>query len=334
MIAAALAYARAGFPVFPCNPTSDKSRGSKAPLVPGESAPGRRDGGHWLATTEAGQIENWWRRWPQALIGFPTGARTRAVVIDLDPREAPLEAMVQALTAWCGGGLAWADPETGEILRPAVAETQSGGLHFYFAAPAGMDIKNRANLFGAFLKTGEAKPALAHIDVRGEGGYVIAPPSRMENGAAYSWHVRPAKDDAGAWHLPPMPPALRKVITRERLPHVPQARPVARRPVTDDAGLRRLIDKKIDGILDILRRAAAGERNHCIFWAACRMGEIVRGGFMDKLQAQDLIYSNLPTGVSAFEPKARKTVENGLEDASTPAFDPRALTGGAHGQAA
>ena len=73
---AALAYAAAGFPVLPCRATSDKAKGSKAPHLPGESAAGKHDGGHWLASTDAATIELWWRRWPA-----PTSSTTSATWI-------------------------------------------------------------------------------------------------------------------------------------------------------------------------------------------------------------------------------------------------------------
>lgn len=326
MLRAALAYAGAGFPIFPCNPTSDKAAGSKAPLVPGENPKGAKNGGHWLASTDLDQIQRWWGRWPSALIGFPTGARTRAVVVDLDPRDHPPEDMLSALRVWCGGGFAWADPETGEIIAPAVAETQSGGLHLYFARPDG-EILNRANLFAGFIKTSEAQDVLAHVDVRGDGGYVIAPPSRMESGAEYRWVRRPQKADDGSWLLPPLPPALRRVITRERLPKSDAPRAAAR-PVhfEGDAHIKRYVEKTIDGILLTLRSAPPGERNQLIFWASCRLGEFVLGGVIGKGEARNLILANLPTGVSAGEPKALKTIENGFSDTKLVAFNPRGLT--------
>jgi hypothetical protein len=50
MIDVALAYARLGIPVFPCCPNR------KRPLVPGESAPGKKDGGLYHATTDQVKI--------------------------------------------------------------------------------------------------------------------------------------------------------------------------------------------------------------------------------------------------------------------------------------
>ena len=321
----AQAYAAAGFPVFPCNPTSDKARGSKAPLVPGESAPGARDGGHWLATCEAETITRWWTRWPQALLGFPTGARTGTVVVDLDPREHAAGDMLAALSTWCGGGLSYACPETGEIIAPAIAKTQSGGLHLYFVAPAGGEAKNRANLFSGFIKTREASEVLAHIDVRGEGGYVIAPPSVMENGARYEWVRRPTKDDAGRWLLPPMPPGLRRVVLRERLPSDAVARAFSPRPsrLASNDAVQSYVNKTVDGILSALRAAGPGDRNQMIFWASCRLGEFVLGGVLGRGEAENLILGNLPAGVSPGGAKARKTMQNGFTDGKLVPFAPR-----------
>jgi putative DNA primase/helicase len=326
MMTPALAYARAGFPVFPCNPTQDKKKGSKAPLTGPESAPGAQDGGHWLATTDLARVEAWWRRWPEALIGFPTGKRSATVVVDLDPREASVEAMLDAINIWCGGGFGWCHPDTGEIIGPAVAQTQSGGLHLYFRRGE-QEFKNRANVFSGFIRTREALPELAHIDVRGDGGYVIAPPSRMEDGAAYAWLRRPAKDEAGCWLLPPLPPALRRVISGDRQPRVEPA-PMAARRFAGGGDAAVYVRKTIDGVLDRVRTAGAGERNQLIFWGACRLGEFVRGGCLGESEAMSLMQGALPPGVSPGERKAIKTIESGLRNTKHPAFDPNSLRRG------
>ena len=324
MMRAAMAYAQAGFPVFPCNPTQDKKRGSKAPMLPGETSPGARDGGHWLASTNEQQVTRWWAKMPEALIGFPTGERTGSVVVDLDPRDHAVEVMLETLKIWCGGGLSWCEPETGEIIAPAVAQTQSGGLHLYFRRGEA-EIKNRANVFSGFIRTKEALPELAHIDVRGDGGYVIAPPSVMEDGKAYCWLRKPTKDEAGRWLLPPMPPALRRVITGERQPRVDfdQRRPVQMAGQRGD--VERYVRKSVDGALSAMRAAPAGERNQMIFWAACRLGEFVRGGVLGEMEAESLLLGSLPYGVSPGEAKARKTILSGLRNTREPAFDPNSI---------
>ncbi len=77
-LAAALAYAAHGLPVFPClnEPTDPKQH--KRPLTKN----GFKD-----AKTDADAIRRWWRRWPDALIGMPTGASSGVAVLDLDTKN-------------------------------------------------------------------------------------------------------------------------------------------------------------------------------------------------------------------------------------------------------
>lgn len=346
-LVAALHYARAGFPVFPCKATSAKDKGSKSPHLPGGTAPGRHDGGHWLATTDTQRVGEWWWRWPDALIGFPTGRRTGTVVVDLDPRETPIKAMVSALRDWCGGGLAGHDAGTGEILSPAVARTQGGGLHLYYAWPGEAElgaiadrvptfpgeVRNRVGVFKEFLDHGEAPAALAHIDVRAEGGYVIAPPSVMDNGNRYAWERKPARNPGGGWHLPQMPPRLLAVITREWLPRgVVAARKeraeAARRFRGGEIGeprVRAYVAAAVEGALREARSAPPGQRNQAVFEAAMRLGQFVRGGVLPRAEAEALLLANLPAGVPPGERKIQTTIRNGLTWDQIPAFDPQDL---------
>ncbi|PZR94155.1 MAG: hypothetical protein DI537_08685 [Stutzerimonas stutzeri] len=343
MLDDALAYAAKGWPVFPANPAQKPDPFSKAPYLPKASAPGEKDGGHWLARAEPDVIRDWWRRWPQALIGYPTGLRTQCVVVDLDPKEAPVEVMLASLTQFCGR-LRFEDPDTGEIIEPAIARTQSGGLHLYFAWPAPEEfaemegnlarvggvfkptIGNPGNLFRTFLKAGECDPVLANIDVRGEGGYVIAPPSVMADGRAYSWLI--PRGDV----LPPLPPRLRGVITGEFLTAAERraraaAREQRRRAVTSEITDRRVkaaVDAAIDKAIDLSRSAPPGSRNRGVYDAAVWLGRIVRGGFLARSEAEGLLYANLPAGVPPTEPKIKHTISNGL-DAPVPAFSPAEL---------
>lgn len=327
-------YAAAGFSVFPCRATSDKSRGSKAPHLPGETSPGARDGGHWLASTDAGIVAGWWDRWPDALIGLPTGRRSGAVVIDLDPRAVPVAQMAAALGAWCGGGLAWHEPETGEVLHPAVARTQSGGLHLYYRHPRGPDgdIGSTVNVFRDFLKHGECAAELAHIDVRGEGGYVIAPPSRMDNGNAYTWIRRPARAEGGGWLLPPLPPRLLAVIDRTWQPAAMRRKQAERErrtarfsPDSADGRLSNYLRAAIDGALADERRAGPGARNQAVYAAAQRLSQFVASGHLTRAEAEALLLANLPAGVSASEHKIIGTIRSGLNSSRVPPFDPSAL---------
>jgi len=74
----ALAYARRGLPVFPCQPTG------KAPLT---------GSGFWDATTDEARIRAWWSRSPDANVGLPTGRRSGVLVLDVDPDRGGSESL-------------------------------------------------------------------------------------------------------------------------------------------------------------------------------------------------------------------------------------------------
>jgi len=148
----ALAYAEAGFPVFPVKQL-DKSPHTRH---------GFKD-----ATTDVHQIERWWTRWPCAGIGIPTGNRTGLLVLDADAREGrDGNAVIEAMLFMEGQR---------SLGATVVVRTGSGGHHHYFSQPAGQEVRCSADKFGPGL------------DVRGEGGYVVVPPSPHESGTPYAW---------------------------------------------------------------------------------------------------------------------------------------------------
>lgn len=128
-------------PVFPCDEKPDeKGKISKRPYV---------KGGFKAATLDEQQISKWWTRWPDALIGVPTGEITGLFVVDIDQSDTKNgELSFEAL------GLG--DPVTCQTL------TQSGGRHLIFKYPNGYDLNCDA--------TGKLA---AHVDIRANGGYVI-----------------------------------------------------------------------------------------------------------------------------------------------------------------
>lgn len=139
---AALAYAKRGWNVFPLG------EGSKMPKIP-KSAGGR---GLHDATTDPTMIREWWRRWPRANIGIRTGAVSGIIVLDIDARHGGFDTLACL-----------------EILHDRLpvtltVRTPSGGEHRYFAHPGDV-LPNSAGKLGPGL------------DVRGDGGYVVAPPS-------------------------------------------------------------------------------------------------------------------------------------------------------------
>lgn len=160
---AALAYAARGWQAFPLqtviNGACTCARGAECGN-PGKHP--RVAGGVHSATTDEATIRAWWEQWPAANVGIATGAASGLVVLDVDPRH--------------GGdtSLAILESQVGALPRTLVVRTGSGGLHIYFKAPS-RPVRNSASKLGAGL------------DIRAEGGYVVAPPSRHQAGGVYEW---------------------------------------------------------------------------------------------------------------------------------------------------
>jgi len=144
---AALRYRARGWSVVPIEP-----RG-KRPLVRWEEFQQR-------LPSEA-EIRAWFARWPDAGVGIVTGSVSRLVVVDVDPRH--------------GGPAALATLEREHApLEPTVeAQTGGGGRHLYFVHPGDL-VRNRVGLAPG-------------IDLRGDGGVVVAPPSLHSSGRRYRW---------------------------------------------------------------------------------------------------------------------------------------------------
>jgi hypothetical protein len=95
-------------------------------------------------------------------IGILTGGDL--MVLDIDAKSGGLITLDDLIKKY--GAL----PNTPKV------KTGGGGYHFYFRTPIGLTIKNRANV-------------LPGLDIRGEGGYVVAPPSIHSSGKRYEWEV-------------------------------------------------------------------------------------------------------------------------------------------------
>lgn len=117
------------------------------------------------------EIRSWWERWPNARVGLVTGRISNLVVVDVDPDRG-------------GDANGWSEQQPTEYQ----VRTRRGGRHFYYVAPKDSVVRNSVDRIAA------------GIDVRGEGGYVVAPPS-----AGYEWQGRhPASATLRSGDGPPM----------------------------------------------------------------------------------------------------------------------------------
>jgi len=156
------------------------------------------------ATCDLDQIMTWWTVEPNADIGIATGRQSGLVVLDVDPRHGGDESLLELEAIH--GKL----PPTLEVL------TGGGGRHLYFKYPAGVQhVKCSAGQLGPGL------------DIRADGGYIVAPPSiHPDTGRPYEWEASsdPMKDEPAE-----MPDWLLNLLTVSR----PQASNNGHKPADD-----------------------------------------------------------------------------------------------------
>ena len=130
-----------------------------------------------VATTEENMLVGWWDNFPDANIGIACGKRSGIVVLDVDAGHGGYDSLTKLIDQY------------GPLPETPVSKTGSGGEHVFFKHP-GIEIRNSASKLGQGL------------DIRGDGGYVVAPPSLHPNGNTYEWVVRPSQvelSDMPAW---------------------------------------------------------------------------------------------------------------------------------------
>jgi replicative DNA helicase len=128
------------------------------------------------ATTDPDLIEQWWQQWPGDGIGIACGAVSGLFVVDVDVSDGK-----PGLST-----LAELEATHGELPETYTVRTGSGGWHYYFRWDPARPIRNG--------KLGDA------IDIRGEGGQVLAPPTiHPTTGEAYIVHLDVPMADAPDW---------------------------------------------------------------------------------------------------------------------------------------
>lgn len=265
MLDAALAYARDGWPVFPLR------RGRKIPATAS---------GYLDATLDPERITAWWTSTPEANIGLATGA-AGLVVIDVDAHDDGPDGW----TSWCR--LVTDHAPGGRLVDTFEVTTPSGGQHVFFVAPAGEPIKNSASKVGP------------GVDVRGDGGYVVAAPSRTDAGVYFMDRDHP---------VAPLPEWLDALLRPPRA--VPQ-RPATPRtaPVVGHRDHYAIVALKSEAVA--VSTAPIGTRNEKLNVAAFNLGQLVAAGKLDAgTVVAALSDAGLAAGLAASE--IAGTVRSGL----------------------
>jgi hypothetical protein len=248
LLEAALGYAAGGIPVYPVHwprrIPGGASLACSCPHGPGCDRPAKHPlvrHGVKEATTDPDQLGRWWQRWPHANLGLATGVVFDALDVDGPAGLAALRQLAGAVGPWLPG--------------PLVA-TGGGGWHSWFG-PTGL---------------GNRPPrGLEHVDWRGRGGCVLAPPSRHISGRSYRW-LRPL-DRAP---LPEVPAALRALIDPDPPTTTAPARPAGAAAPGHPYGRTVLAAE-----LAALGRATPGRRNHTLNRCAFKVYRYVASGLLD-----------------------------------------------------
>ncbi len=223
LLQAALSYAEKGWAVFP--------------LAPGTKVPTAGSAGHKDATTDADTIRRLWTATPAANIGIATGTPSGVWVLDIDGPQGVAD-------------LDKLETQHGTLPPTRVVATPSGGGHFLWRMPAGIDIRNRQDVDGW------------EIDVRGTGGYAVAPPSRTVDGpktvaGVYAVATDHVIADAPQWVL--------DMVTRRETPApTPPATPIPTATPGTDAYTRAV------AYVAKMPAAISGQRGHDATFTAAR----------------------------------------------------------------
>jgi hypothetical protein len=275
---AAVRYAAAGWLVHPlhdtvaghcsCNDGPDCRQPGKHP----RTAHSFRD-----ASRDRDTVARWWKRWPHANIGVPTGATARLAVVDLDGPAG--SATWDALTT-----------EHGNVAT-AVALTPHGRHHWH-------------HLSGDLVVPRSIRGLGAGIDVLGNDGYAIAPPSTIT--------ICPKPHQAGdrcdtdyTWtpatrHLAPLPAWIpQRLEDRARLAERPACDTKTnprisntRQPITSPQRVRhprRYALAALRGETQRLSHAPAGQRNDTLNYAAWRLARHLHDGTLTEPEIRDAL---------------------------------------------
>ena len=230
------------------------------------------------ATTETTVIDNWWSAGPDLNIGIATGSRSGVFVLDIDD-----EAGEQSLREL--------ERTNGDL--PGSVESITGkGRHIFFRLRDGVPIRNSAGKLGAGL------------DVRGDEGYVVAPPSIHPSGKQYEWSVDCAAEfaDAPSWLL--------DLVVKKSAPTNGTAISLQ----VEGAGpyVQAALENETAAVIN----APAGQRNHTLNRAAFSLGQFVGSGLLDREHVEAALWSvSVANGLVGDdgEEATRNTMRSGIE---------------------
>ncbi len=252
------------------------------PLAPGTKCPMKGSHGLRDATNDPDATRDRWQRNPQANIGAATGSRSGFWVLDVDLPDGP-----ESLTVL--------EAEHGPLPVTIEGSTPRGGRHLYWIWSAdGPEIRNSAGRIGTGL------------DVRGEGGAIVLPPSVLADGRRYRWVKNGASTFTAA------PDWLVKLALP--LPAPPRAQP---KPQPDN--IENYVASAAASELSELSAAQEGARNDALNRASFNLAQFVKAGALPEDWTRGQLEAHaVGAGLSVIE--VRRTIDSAFR-----AAQPRSL---------
>lgn len=240
------------------------------PLRPDTKVPATQRGFH-DATTDTVTVMDVWQHNPVANVGIATGAVSGLVVIDVDPGG---DATIMALVATLGP------------LPPTLVALTPRGAHAYFKHP-GIDIRCSAGRLGS------------GVDVRADGGYVVAPPSALVS-AEYRWRLAPNRPEPIPRDLADLPDSWVEALRTQ--------------PVKTESGdwSQGYIDSACRNEFRNVADATNGSRNETLNRAAFALGRFTAAGrLVEEEVVNRLLHAALAAGLDEHE--ARRTIRSAFD---------------------
>ena len=258
--------------------------GSKTPLTPN----GGKD-----ATTKKATIRAWWQKWPDANIGIATGTKSGVWVLDIDGED---------------GDIAIADLEQKYGNLPDTVEVETpNGWHLWFDLPSKPLVKTIAGKLGTGL------------DVRGEGGLVIAPPSIHPSGKRYRFVEGMSASERDPERSPKwLTNRVTKKSTAKSTAAGNNGRSATSNSQTSNYGFAALEDE-----VQAIKEASWGAQEETLNASAFKIGSLVAGGEIRRADAFEALVSaglkmsNEPYrdtwGQTAIEAKVERALKDGAK---------------------
>jgi len=258
VLAAALDYATTdGWVVFPACAAVKKSH----------KCAERSNGAKWGATSDPAEVRRDFTHWPHARVGLVTGTINKIVVIETDT--------MAGHGVDGAASLAQLEAKHGALPETRMACSPSDSIHRYFRHPGpGIKIKNTASELGE------------GVDVRGDGGMVIAPPSVNLDGRTYRW--------LNALPIAPMPGWLIE-LTRYRRPTIRERATAAVNAyrlmqTIQQGGGTAYANAALKNELTNIATADVGKRNYVLNKAAFSLGQLVAVGMLDAAEVAQRLF--------------------------------------------